>query len=683
MKKGLYRTLAWSGMKKNKTLYIPYILTGIGMVMMAYILCFLSRSPVVYTIRGGDTVQQLLSFGFGVICVFSLIFLFYTNSFLIRRRKKEFGLYNVLGMGKRELIRIFTCESVMNVCVTVFSGIVFGIIFSKIAELCLVRILDGEVTFTLSVDGGAILKTCIFFTVIFVLVYANGVRQVYVTDPIRLLRSEQTGEKPPGSNRILACVGLALLAAAYYMAVVIRDPMDALIWFFVAVVMVIAATYMLFVAGAVTACRLLQKNKAYYYKTNHFVSISSMVFRMKRNGAGLASICILCTMVLVTLSSTVALYVGAEESLRVSYPRDMRICLQADSAEELHDGTAEQIKETVDRILRERNVTASETEVYRVGNLVALLGDGKVVLDGDKQGSIGGISQLCHIAVVPLDEYNAVTGEHIRLEEGEALMYSEDPDSFVKDEDNVFEIGDHLRLRIKKRLTEFPQERNRMQVVVKGATVIVPDLESVYHALESYKYANGNPMFSMQWMYEFNVACDDGEQIALQHAIRSEVVSSATETERRFSVECIADERSSFYALNGSLLFLGVLLGGIFLVAAVLIIYYKQICEGYEDRSRFAVMRKVGITKREIRKSVNSQVLTVFFLPLIMGGIHLIFAFSIIRRLLILFGLLNIVLLAAVTAICYVIFALFYTVVYRMTSRKYYSIVTSPGNDML
>ena len=315
MKLGFYARLAWTGMQKNRKTYLPYILTCAGMVMMYYLITFLSKNPNVALIRGGSTLQGILSFGTGVIAVFSLIFLFYTNSFLIRRRKTEFGLYNILGMGKWNLTRILLWESAAICAISLLGGLFFGILFSKLAELLLVNLMGGKASFTFTVEPNAVASCVLLFVGIFALIFLNTLRQIHVSNPIELLHSETVGERPPKANWVVAALGIIILAIAYYIAVTIQDPIAALVFFFVAVVMVIIATYLLFVAGSVVLCRILQKNKSYYYKTRHFISVSSMMYRMKRNGAGLASICILSTMVLVMLSSTVCLFVGTEASL--------------------------------------------------------------------------------------------------------------------------------------------------------------------------------------------------------------------------------------------------------------------------------------------------------------------------------------------------------------------------------
>ena len=325
MKMTFYPKMAWMGIRKNSRMYIPYLLTCAGMIAMYYIMAFLAFSNVLLKVEGGEILNAIMGLGSIVIGVFALIFLFYTNSFLIRRRKKEFGLYNILGMGKANLAHVLIWENVMSFLISLGGGLTVGILLSKFSELCLLKLVHMETGFSMQIDWEALCRTVTLFAVIFLLLLLNALRQVRLANPIELLHSEQVGEKPPRANWILAIAGAVILAGAYYIAVSIEDPITAMLWFFVAVVMVIIATYLLFIAGSVTLCRILQRKKKYYYKTQHFISVSSMMYRMKRNGAGLASICILGTMVLVMLSSTICMYVGAEDALRGQYPRNINI----------------------------------------------------------------------------------------------------------------------------------------------------------------------------------------------------------------------------------------------------------------------------------------------------------------------------------------------------------------------
>ena len=325
MKLGFYPKLAWSGMRKNSKLYVPYTLAGAGMAALFYIISYLSSSESLLMVGGGGNIAIILGMGKFVIAVFSLLFLFYTNSFLVRRRYKEFGLYNVLGMNKMNISRILLWETLINALISIGGGVLLGIVFSKLAELGLLNMIGSDVDFTLGVSAVAIIFTVGLFGAIYLLIYLNAVIRINLSSATELVKSETAGEKPPKANWLLGIAGVVILGAAYYIAVSIKSPLTAITLFFFAVIMVIIATYLVFIAGSVLMCRILQKNKGYYYKKNHFVSVSSMSYRMKRNGAGLASICILATMVLVMISSTTCLYFGTEDSLRARYPRNVNV----------------------------------------------------------------------------------------------------------------------------------------------------------------------------------------------------------------------------------------------------------------------------------------------------------------------------------------------------------------------
>lgn len=683
MKRGFYEKLAYTGIKKNKKLYTPYILTCIGMVMMTYIISFLTYSETIKSMRGGSEIQGFLGMGFGVMSVFSLIFLFYTNSFLLRRRKKEFGLYNILGMGKKNLAVVLMWESLFIAGISIVCGIFSGIVFSKLAELCLIRMLQGTAEFGMTVKFSSIWQTALLFAGIFLLIFINTLRQIHLTNPIELLHSENAGEKPPKANWLLALAGAVILAGAYYLAVTIEDPVTALTWFFVAVVMVIIATYLLFVAGSVVLCKILQKNKKYFYKTNHFVSVSSMIYRMKRNGAGLASICILCTMVLVMVSSTVCLYSGTEDSLRTRYPRHINI--QANVSDYSEIGT-----ERLDEI---RSVSTEETAKlgaepqnvldYRVAAVAGYdVADGVIDVDVN---NLTELSDVWQIFIVPVEDYNRIMGKNVTLEEDEALIYTTKMGQY---DNSTIAIGNSAPLRVKEKVTDFVDNGVDAMQVFPSMCIFVSDFNEKIEPIKAYKNNKGDPIIQYSWFYAFDLDLDDETQIKLEKtlsnemlAIQKQVISETGDKDFYIACEGVSAERAGFYGLYGGLFFLGILLGIVFIFAAVLIIYYKQVSEGYEDQSRFDIMQKVGMTKKEIRKSINSQILTVFFLPLVTAGIHLAFAFPLIKKLLLLFSLTNTGLLIGVTVACYLIFALFYVIVYRLTSGAYYSIVSGARED--
>lgn len=676
MKRGFYAKLAFTGIRKNKRLYVPYILTCIGMVMMFYIVAFLSYSPVLTGIPGGDTLQMILSLGTGVVGVFALIFLFYTNSFLMRRRKKEFGLYNILGMGKGNLARVLLWESLMIAAVALGGGLLAGIALSKIAELGMVNLLQGEVGFSLTLEPEAILQALLLFGVIFLLILLNTLRQIHLSNPIALLHSENVGEKPPKANWILALMGAIILAAAYYLAVTIESPVETLLWFFVAVIMVIIATYMLFVAGSVVICKVLQKKKGYYYKTSHFVSVSSMVYRMKRNGAGLASICILCTMVLVMLSSTVCLYIGTEDSIRSRYPRNINLDVTVEDLNDMDSKKMDMIRTLSEKVVSENGQSTNNILDYQVAAFAGYMKNGIIETDSSHlvDFQLDYYSDVWQVFLVPLSDYNRLMGEDETLNPDEVLIYTTKSTEYQY---NTIAFGDREPLKVKKVVPTFADNGVDAMQVIPSLYIFISDFNATVEPLLSITDLRDQQLIEMHWFYGFDLSGNDAIQIAIQDQLEAAIGQTGLLTDN-FHINCegAAKERSGFYGLYGGLFFLGILLGTVFLFAAVLIMYYKQISEGYEDQSRFAIMQKVGMTKREIKKSINSQILTVFFLPLITSGVHLAFAFPMIYKLLALFSLTNLELLILVTICCYLIFALFYVLVYRITSKAYYSIVS-------
>ena len=677
MKKGIYSRLALTGIKKNKKLYIPYILTCIGMVMMFYIITFLSSSDMMMNYPGGETMRGILGFGVYVIGFFAVIFLFYTNSFLVRRRKKEFGLYNILGMGKRNIARVMLWETLFIGAFSIAVGMALGVLFSKLAELVMVNIMSMDVTFGVTIDYKAIYYTVVLFAVIFFLILLNSLRQVHLSNPIALLHSENAGEKPPKANWFFAVLGVLILGCAYYLAVTIKDPVTTLAAFFFAVIMVIIATYLIFISGSVAFCKILQKKKNYYYKTNHFVSVSSMSYRMKRNGAGLASICILCTMVLVMISSTVCLYLGKEDSLRERYPRNINITMTSQIYSDLISQDANSIAKMSIETAENMGYKPVNAIDYTMLSFVSYIRDGEIVFDDGENGFNYATSDLWQIFIVSLDDYNRLTGSQENLNEDEVMIYTSKDMDYNYD---VLKIKGQEPLNIKKVVTDFENNGVDTMQIIPALYIFVPDLEL---QTEMISEQSENTIGNINRFVGYDLDATDQQQTDVFNEIydwlRTSQVNSA-DSSMYVYVEGVANEKFEFFGLYGGLFFLGIILGIVFIFAAVLIMYYKQVSEGYEDQSRFEIMQKVGMTKKEIKKSINSQMLTVFFMPLIAAGVHLAFAFPMIYKMLILFGLVNKVFLIMVTVGCFLLFALLYMLVYKITSRAYYSIV-SRGNE--
>lgn len=670
MKKGFYPRLAWMGITKNKQLCFPYILTCIGMVMMYYIMKSLSVCELLYDIRGGGNLVVILTLGRGVIAVFALIFLFYTNSFLIRRRNREFGLYNILGMDKTNIAKIISIESLITAFIGLFGGLFFGIALSKFAELGLLRMIRAEVDFSFRVPVSALTDTIITFAVIFMLIFLFSILQVGKSDPLELLRSENAGEKPPKANWLLALTGLLLLGGAYVIALRLKDPASAMLLFFVAVIMVIVGTFALMTAGSVTLCRILQKNKGFYYRKNHFVSVSSMAFRMKRNGAGLASICILCTMVLVMISSSLSLYIGADESIRTRYPREIGVTLIARSGTELTDGNIPAMRAKIDERLDSLGAKRTNSVDYRYANLAGVYYSGQLFTAPDSATldlARNGMAGYAELVLIPLDDYRALSGDGRTLESGVVFARCDT----IKDLPGILKINSDTELKVAGTAEKFTDNGNAMVMAMDTIYVVTPDFEAIAEAAENVE-DDGEMRYlpTYGWYLGFDLEGDaDEEKAAL-------AISDIEGEYERFMVQRRSEERSDFYETFGGLFFIGIVLSLVFMTATVLIIYYKQISEGYEDRPRFDIMQKIGMTLTDIKKSVNSQVLTVFFAPLCLAGLHMAFAFPFIWRMLQLFALTNVKLIATVTVAAFALFAIFYIIVYAITSNEYYKIVS-------
>ena len=679
MKLGLFSKLAWTGIKKNRRLYIPYILTCVGMVMMFYIIDSLFYCPLLSQMSGGGEVRLALSFGRWVIAVFSMIFLFYTNSFLIRRRNREFGLYNILGMDKRNVSKIIVLESLIISIIGIAAGIALGIIFSKFAELGLLNVLREGINYSFAVEPDAVLHTIEVFAVVFFFILLNALFKVYRMDPLSLLHSEKTGEKQPKGNWLIALIGVILLATAYYVAVSIESPLSALLWFFVAVIMVIIATYMLFIAGSVVFCRILQKNKRYYYKPNHFVSVSSMVYRMKRNGAGLASICILSTMVLVMLSATISLYAGEEDSLRSRYPRNIIVDMGVFEAEDLQEDNLNNYRSLIAQVADEYNIEQKDIIDYRMADIAGLMENGRLETDVTALDTfqMDTYDNVFSVYIIPLEDYNRLAGKNEILAPDETIIYCYRTDY----KESTIQIADSKIMKVKEVLTEFVENGASTSLIIPSVFMVVDDFESFIQPIKGLADYNGEQMLFTNWYYGFDIDAEDSVHREVISQLRDVFHNLNMEKGKIKSLSCESSvaARENFYTLYGSLFFLGIMLSIVFVSAAVLIIYYKQVSEGYEDRSRFEIMQKVGMTKRDIRKSINSQILTVFFMPLIFAGLHLAFAFPMIWRLLQMFNLRNLNLLIIVTIGAFLIFALFYGIIYRITSNAYYSIVSGAG----
>ena len=680
MKTFFYPRLAWDGLRKNRQLSRPYILTCICMVAVFYILSYLtSPMAIALIVRGGALVRDIMNLGRYVILVFSLIFLYYTYSFLLRRRSHEFGLYNVLGMGKRNLVRIIAWENLITFAIAITCGLFLGILLSKLAELGLVNLLGGTIDFVFRVHAASIWQTFLLYAIIFGLLMLSAVIRTSRANAVSLMKSENAGEKPPKGNWLFAILGVLILGGAYYIAISVSNPVSAILLFFIAVVMVILATYLLMVTGSVKMCRVLQANKGFYYKAKHFVSVSSMAFRMKRNGAGLASICIIATMILVMLSTTTCMWFGAEDSLKKNYPREINMVVALRDPAKLTDGSPEQATTIIKDYLQEKGITPKDIQDQRFISLSGVQDDGFIQCDYTTSGGFA-------------EDYNTLREIYLvspdSIETSDNVPMNLDADEIVLITDGMDYSDDTLTLAMGEKTHSWKvrhYERKDTGGTTSGMgfptmTVAVSDLATAVKDLQKREDEHGRQIQSM-WKFNFDTGLSEEKNIDLDNDIDEELRNDIRKIFTDDSVtylytESRAGGSADFYGTYGSLFFIGILLSIVFVCAAVLIIYYKQISEGYEDAKRFDIMQKVGMTKKEIRSSISSQLLTVFALPLAFAGLHLIFAFPMIRKMLALLSLTDVALFMRTTLISFVVFGLFYAIVYRLTSRVYYRIVS-------
>ena len=637
----IYEKLAVTNLKNNRKTYVPYIFTGVLTVMMFYIIDALSRGKGITQ----DTLKICLQYATGVIVVFAVIFLFYTNSFLIKRRKKEIGVYNILGMGKRHIARMMAVETILTAGISILGGLVFGIIFGKLMYLLLLKILHNSVDMQFSVNGTAIVQTVILFAGIFLLTYLYNILQIQLVNPVELLHGGNQGEKEPKSRWLLVIVGVAALGNGYWIALTTEAPLEALLKFFVAVVCVIIGTYALFIAGSIVVLKILRKNKAYYYNPKHFTSVSGMIYRMKQNGAGLANICVLSTMVLVMVSTTVSLYAGMEDILDSRFPRDVSIvCNEADTNKE----------ETLQRLIKEQcekaGVKITDRVRYRYGSMNAVLKGNNL----EKVEQYYPDNHFYYVEMITQEEYNRIEKKNVSLKEQEILTYTTNG-KCGKKQINI--AGQNYQ--VKKELSEMTSQPKSTAEMYKTLYIVFANAEQI-ERIESFSYAD-----------KFNLKGDDGKQKEALEQIQNEFYEKFPDG----TMESRMLSRSSFYELYGGLFFIGIYLGSMFVMATVLIIYYKQISEGYDDRERYQIMQKVGMSKKEVKRSIRSQVLSVFFLPLVVAVIHVAVAFKVMTKILGVLNLTNVSLFAVCTIITIAVFAVFYIIVYSITAKEYYRIV--------
>ena len=680
VRNGLYPKLAAQGMRQNRRFFLPYLLALAGLTAAFYVMSALCADPGVVTMRGFAYVMVMMQIGMFVAGILSAVLLLYINSFLMKQRKKELGLYNILGMGKGNIALIQCWESLYTALLGIGGGLLLGVLFHRLATIALVSLLKFSIPFSSSLSLPAMGSTAVFFGFLLLLALALNLLRVRVSSPIELLHGGNVGEKEPRTRWLLAGIGAVCLGAGYFIAVTTKDPALAMAFYFLAVILVIIGTYCLFTAGSIALLKLLRKNKGFYYQTGHFIGVSGMLYRMKRNAVGLANICILSTMVMVMISGTLALYLGQGEIIAAQYPASLNMTVHYDPA---YGQTLnrEEAEELIRQFAAEQNVPITSLRAVEFLHFNALANPDTRRLEVGGQGEN---NDRRAVYLLTAQDYAALTGSPApALRPGEAAVCGQLPPGFgsqltIQGISGNSEIGAPKSLTVTDSLpvithfdTTFDMSETLCLVLSDSAQV------QEFWALQSAALDNYAADLVTTLLVELD--CTNEEEMALVDAWSDASINEnffdGTGNWEYWRVDSRAEMSVDGYAMAGGFLFLGIILGVIFLMATVLIIYYKQVSEGYEDQGRFEIMRKVGLTQREVKSSIRSQVLLVFFLPIAVAAIHILFDFNLVARMLTLFGVRTIATVALCTVGTLLAFLAVYAVVYLLTARTYYKIV--------
>lgn len=655
-----YSKFALNNLVKNKRFILPYIFSAIFTIASFYILTSLSLGSNLDKLpQGISATKQVLSLGVIVIAIFSAIFLFYTYSFLIKRRVREFGLYSVLGMTKKQIARILILETIFIAVITLVFGLAFGLLFDKLMLLVLLKLFTAGVSFGFVITPIAVFLTILLFGGIFFLLLIYTVIKISRLKIVALLKEENNGEREPKARFILAILGLGLTGYGYYLAQTIQNPIKAITMFFIAVLAVIFGTYLIFMAVSITVLKLMKNNKTFYYKPKNFISVSGLLYRMKRNAVGLANICILSTMVLVTMGTTSALYAGSEEAYNTRFPRDIIV-----NGYRSTEGKLTEIEKNVKKATQDAGVEAKDLVSYNMLNVVGRLNGTEISYE---TGNVGSLDKLRTVVVIELKDYNKVSKEQKTLNTGETLLFIDKKGKYEANEITVQGVN----LKIKEKLTDFPgalgtaaaNAFDTYYVVVKDNT----DVKKIESALK--KKLNMSDEEGEVYNYVgFNISDKTKEAKVIENF-------KQLEKEGNINIEGKAENETNFKGFYASFLFIGVFISMIFVVSQVVIMYYKQISEGYEDKGKFGIMRKVGLTDRQIKQSIRSQVLMIFFAPLAIATLHTVVAYPFIEKILKLFLATDNNVFLIALAVTIAVFGVFYLIVYLITSRIYYRII--------
>ena len=671
MNKLFYPKMALSNMNKNRKTYFPFILTCILTIMMYYMMDSILHNESIRSMKGGMNICILLNIGLWITGIFAVVFLFYTNSFLIKRRNKEIGLYNILGMEKRHIGRMMFYETLFTACISIALGLILGVVFSKLMFLLLIKLIGASTMPAFEIPGVAVGQTLILTLCIFLAILFYNLLRIHMTKPIELIHGGQIGEKEPKTKIIMTIIGILTLGGGYYFGITVKSPFAAVTYFLLAVILVIIGTYCLFTAGSIALIKLLKKNKKFYYKAKHFTTVSGMMFRMKQNAVGLANICILSTMVLISISTTVSLFLGAEDAVKSSCPSEMNLMIKSEK-----DDAIDQVKTEVNRLAKEQNI---EIKNMISAKALSLYSESQVssntfeIIKDEKKMDVF-TDKLSALMIIDLDDFNQVNNTHYTLNKGEVLLYSKKNYNY---DDLQIKTADHtLDFKVVDQIHKLSSKMGISQSeAIIGIKVVVVDSKETMMDI----FAKSNEGFTeedtIQYMIDSTIQFDTNLSEQDSRNFNSTINKIDID-----GIMVISDNqyasREDMHQSYGSFLFIGIFVGSLFLMATVLIIYYKQISEGYDDKERFEIMQKVGMSRAEVRKSIRSQVLTVFYMPLAVATLHVVVSFRIIKYILNMLSLGNTELFIWCTFGTVLVFCIIYALVFKITEKSYYNIVS-------
>ena len=670
MHKGIFSRLAKQNIRNNKSTYIPYMITCIFCIAMIYMMEFLRDCPTLdQAVRQADEVRMIVFTGEIVVEIFCIIFLIYSNSFLMKRRQKEIGLYNILGLERNHIGIVMFLETIITSIGSLAGGIAAGIIGSKLALLLLLKLLHipSVLGFYISVKG---IFTCLFmFGIVFLMILFLNLAKIHLSRPVELLRGNNTGEKEPAAKWLMALIGFICLGAGYYLAVTTESPIKAITIFLLAVILVMTGTYLLFTAGSIVILKFLRRRKSFYYRTGNFISISGMLYRMKQNAIGLASICILSTGVLLMISMTVSIYFGMNDIMLNRYPYDVDMSVTSISEEECQTAI-----EAFEKAIADNKVPVEKSveEIYL--DIVCSENGDQILIK--PANTIRNSDSVLVLSLLNQAEYERLTGISANLNDGEIFAWY--PSAVQKDS----VTADETEFTVKKWLDKNPLTCGEDAVSDNAVLVVTDEDFKKFDEMRTEMYKGVSASLAGEDLtlhLGLDITGSERDKIdfgtPVMEAVKDLRKNGGLSENSWITSGIRQQEYESYYADNGSLLFIGIFLGSLFLMGTAMIIYYKQISEGYEDQKRFEIMQKVGLSRREVRSSVRRQILMVFFLPLLMAMLHITMAFPMIRRMLLLFGMTNTKLFIGCTAGTVLIFAVVYGLIYLMTARSYYHIV--------